>query len=497
MSASASASLTARDPYTPFRVQPDWVEALSETQQQQQQPQASRVWLEKLDCSSGGRQFEVHLGWPSGEAETAASDAGADDELPLVVHLGEPSSSSETACSPVRAYYSAARQRLRVRDVATNRVAVFRAADRVHRMERGMRPTGDACDSSLCSLEVTRRGDVAVCATEQGRVHVLSLQPRACAEVDACAPASAVASEPLRQFAAPHFGMGVYVARLFPSERVLLTGGGDMQLRIWSLEDAQVERAAATLCGHRGGVLSADFVGRGRQLISSARDGTVRLWEVPTQQNSLTVRLPAADSTESAHLAVNHCLLLGDKAHCGSTTAAVPSSASTTASPSTERTLCAVAVAENGVLAQLDLRQAPAVAAQRLHRYEAPLNCVASLAEVGGEGGAHPAHLCVAAEDGCLLWLDRRRPNHWLRQLHVSASPLCQLSSTHYATADGYVASLPSTSLSDATSPLPSSSSPSTFLTGAPHDPVFFAHSESALFAMSQREQLIREYQQQ
>ena len=46
-----------------------------------------------------------------------------------------------------------------------------------------------------------------------------------------------------------HFG-DVYTCRFFPSGIVILTGGADMQLKIWSAETGQ---CAATLRGHLAG----------------------------------------------------------------------------------------------------------------------------------------------------------------------------------------------------------------------------------------------------
>lgn len=42
----------------------------------------------------------------------------------------------------------------------------------------------------------------------------------------------------------------VYTCRFFPSGIVVLSGGADMQLKIWS---AETGKCAATLIGHRGG----------------------------------------------------------------------------------------------------------------------------------------------------------------------------------------------------------------------------------------------------
>ena len=47
-----------------------------------------------------------------------------------------------------------------------------------------------------------------------------------------------------------HYG-DIYTCRFFPSGIVVLSGGSDMQLKIWSAETGQ---CAATLLGHTAGI---------------------------------------------------------------------------------------------------------------------------------------------------------------------------------------------------------------------------------------------------
>merc|ERR1719354_528510 len=69
----------------------------------------------------------------------------------------------------------------------------------------------------------------------------------------------------------------VNCCKFYPSGLVVLSGGSDTQLKIWSVEDGSCAR---TLAGsHRSGVLSVDMVGVGRNVVSASRDGTVRLWD--------------------------------------------------------------------------------------------------------------------------------------------------------------------------------------------------------------------------
>ena len=54
---------------------------------------------------------------------------------------------------------------------------------------------------------------------------------------------------PIQRELTGHFG-DVYSCRFFPSGLVILTGGADTQLKIWSAENGQ---CAATLTGHKAG----------------------------------------------------------------------------------------------------------------------------------------------------------------------------------------------------------------------------------------------------
>ena len=69
----------------------------------------------------------------------------------------------------------------------------------------------------------------------------------------------------------------MYVARFFPSGTVILTGGADFRLKIWS---AETGTCAATLVGHRGAVNDVGVVDRGRNVVSAGNDGAVKLWDV-------------------------------------------------------------------------------------------------------------------------------------------------------------------------------------------------------------------------
>ncbi|KZT25945.1 WD40 repeat-like protein [Neolentinus lepideus HHB14362 ss-1] len=77
--------------------------------------------------------------------------------------------------------------------------------------------------------------------------------------------------------------------RFFPSSRVLLSAGADFTLHILPAEaaagqDANTERPAfkpvRTLKAHTRSITSTAMVSRGRNILSSAKDGTIRLWDV-------------------------------------------------------------------------------------------------------------------------------------------------------------------------------------------------------------------------
>ncbi|KAJ6500847.1 WD40-repeat-containing domain protein [Mycena sanguinolenta] len=71
--------------------------------------------------------------------------------------------------------------------------------------------------------------------------------------------------------------------QFFPSSRVLLSAGSDFTLCILPADPAPSSSAlkpARTLMGHTRSITSTAIVARGRNILSSSLDGTVRLWDV-------------------------------------------------------------------------------------------------------------------------------------------------------------------------------------------------------------------------
>ena len=87
----------------------------------------------------------------------------------------------------------------------------------------------------------------------------------------------------------PHLST-VTSLRFFPSSRVLLTASSDFSLSILPAappETPSVPRDPITPArrfrGHTRGITSTGIISKGRNLLSASRDGTVRLWDVPSE----------------------------------------------------------------------------------------------------------------------------------------------------------------------------------------------------------------------
>jgi len=69
----------------------------------------------------------------------------------------------------------------------------------------------------------------------------------------------------------------IYCCRWFPSVKVVLSGGNDLRIKIWSAETGE---CAGTLVGHTKAVTDLAIVDRGRNIISVSKDGLAKLWHV-------------------------------------------------------------------------------------------------------------------------------------------------------------------------------------------------------------------------
>ncbi|KAJ4482029.1 WD40-repeat-containing domain protein [Lentinula aciculospora] len=94
--------------------------------------------------------------------------------------------------------------------------------------------------------------------------------------------------------------------RFFPSSRVLLSSGADFSLHIFpadpipasaastgSLQSSKRVSSVRTLTAHTRSVTSSAMIGRGRAIISSSMDGTIRVWDVSTGEEETLIHSAA------------------------------------------------------------------------------------------------------------------------------------------------------------------------------------------------------------
>ncbi|CAF0776237.1 unnamed protein product [Didymodactylos carnosus] len=76
----------------------------------------------------------------------------------------------------------------------------------------------------------------------------------------------------------------VYTARFFPSEDLLiLSGGADFRVKIWTLENSGECRQ--TLTGHTSRINDLAIIDNGEQIVSVSNDGSARLWNWSKEPN--------------------------------------------------------------------------------------------------------------------------------------------------------------------------------------------------------------------
>lgn len=113
----------------------------------------------------------------------------------------------------------------------------------------------------LSTFDVSPDGSLLASGHEDGAIVIQSTSPSN--------------TDPSKQLT-PHLATLLSV-RFFPSNEVLLTSSSDFTLSIISAIDLSVPRK---LKGHTRGVTDTAIISRGRNILSSGKDGTLRLWDV-------------------------------------------------------------------------------------------------------------------------------------------------------------------------------------------------------------------------
>jgi len=83
-----------------------------------------------------------------------------------------------------------------------------------------------------------------------------------------------------------------------PDQDLLLSGGYDATVKLWSLLG---ERCEATLRGHDGWVRSLEVMQAGRRVVSGGSDGLLKFWSLETQQCLHSSGPPNNDPRHSTH----------------------------------------------------------------------------------------------------------------------------------------------------------------------------------------------------
>jgi len=125
-------------------------------------------------------------------------------------------------------------------------------------------------DGSLYMWRFARAGNATLC----GSPHTVAQQHhRQCQGIDVRCPQRA------KQFYG-HAG-AVWCMWCDPDRDLLISGGFDATLKLWSLSN---ERCEATLRGHDGWVQSLDVLQAGQVVVSGGSNGILKFWSLSTQQ---------------------------------------------------------------------------------------------------------------------------------------------------------------------------------------------------------------------
>lgn len=201
----------------------------------------------------------------------------------------------------------------------------------------------------------------------------------------------------------------IYFAKFFPSGKVVLSGGADTTLRVWDILDEDYDGTPVTMLkGHTQAVFEADFVDRGRNLVSCSRDGTTKLFDVPTQ-TVIASFSPSAGPILSTRVG---------SASTGSATA--PAAAGDSREVGTDGNLIALA-AENGTAYIYDLRSRSLVSKFLI---PAPEGAPFSMNRVS----FHPSGLLLTGDSlGRISAWDCRNPSAAASSFQRNTSPVTAL----------------------------------------------------------------------
>ncbi|CAF3330000.1 unnamed protein product [Rotaria sp. Silwood1] len=71
----------------------------------------------------------------------------------------------------------------------------------------------------------------------------------------------------------------VYISRFFPSDFAVVSGGADMRVKVWSLDNDNNEIRNITLSGHRSRINDVQALNQ-QNVLSASNDGSVILWDI-------------------------------------------------------------------------------------------------------------------------------------------------------------------------------------------------------------------------